>query len=149
MNKKLSKSEIKELNEKLSVYNFNFSKKDNVEKQDNLLLLNKTPLFFYHENKLVPTLKLLLEQKLLKKVKIDMPAVPFIIKGADIMRPGIKEIETFQKNDFVMIIDETNKKPIAVGIALFSSEELNMMDKGRVIKNIHYVGDSIWKTNNQ
>jgi len=43
-----------------------------------------------------------------------------------------------------VIIDVNNKKPLAVGIALFSSSDMKIQKGGRVIKNIHYVGDEIW-----
>ncbi len=41
-------------------------------------------------------------------------------------------------------IDEKNRKPIAIGSAMFSSKEITSMEKGKVIKNIHFVGDSFW-----
>jgi PUA domain protein len=75
-----------------------------------------------------------------------MGAVKFIINGADIMRPGIKELDqTITKDDFVAIIDINNKKPIAIGLALYSSSKIQTMTTGKVIKNIHYVGDELWK----
>ena len=77
-----------------------------------------------------------------------MPAVPFIAKGADVMRPGIKELDEFSKNSFVVIVDENNRKPLAVGLALFSSVEINSLEKGRTIRTIHFVGDPIWKIEN-
>ena len=76
-----------------------------------------------------------------------MGAVKFVVNGADVMRPGIVEIEEgIAKDEFVAVIDKNNKKPLAVGIALFSSEEMKGMNSGKVIKNIHYVGDELWKT---
>ena len=148
MKKHLRKSEIKELNTKLVSYDFSFDKKDNVEQLDNLILLDTKPLFFLYEDKIIPTLKLLLTKELLRKVVIDMPAVPFIVKGADVMRPGIKETDNFKKDDIIMIVDENNKKPLAVGVALFSSEEISKMEKGKVIHLIHHIGDSIWSVSN-
>ena len=47
-----------------------------------------------------------------------------------------------------MIIDETHGKKLAVGIALFASNEMNSLNSGKVIKNLHYVGDEIWIHNN-
>ena len=74
-----------------------------------------------------------------------MGAVRFVINGADIMRPGITSFdEGIQKNDFVVVVDETHNKPLAVCVSLFSSEELLGVDSGKVLKNIHYVGDKLW-----
>ena len=146
--KKLSKKEIKELNKSIE-QSFGLTdfidKKDKVELIDeNIIAINDEPSFFYFENKLVPTLKLVIKKEILKKVVVDMPAVPFMVKGADVMRPGIKQLEDFEKGDFVAIVDETYKKPLAIGLAMFSSDNIKAMDKGKVIKNLHWVGDDIW-----
>ena len=139
----------KEVNKELQHYNVNLSKKDQVELVENgnkLIVVNKQPYFFYHDGKPLPTLKYLQEHQVLKKITVDMGAIKFVINGADVMRPGITEIDQgITKNDFIMIVDENNKKPLAVGIALFDSEEMKSMDSGKVIKNIHYVGDELWR----
>ena len=75
-----------------------------------------------------------------------MGAVPFISKGADVMRPGIKEIDSnIEKHGPVIIIDEKHGKPIAVGIAMYSFDEISSMKEGKVIKTLHYIGDKIWQ----
>ena len=139
----------KDFSKELENYNFEVSKKDVIQLMDKkIILINKVPSFFYFENKLVPTLKLLLQKDLLKQVFIDQGAIKYTINGADVMRPGIVEFDSnIEKNDFVVIKDIQHKKPLAVGISLFSSEELNSLDKGICIKNIHYLGDDIWKIN--
>ena len=121
-------------------------KKSKIEKKDNMIYQDDFPLFFYFNEMLVPTLKFLIEKKFIPSVIVDMPAVPFIVKGADIMRPGIVEMEDFEKDKFVVIVDQINKTPLSVGLALFSSDEINKMDKGKVIKNIHFLGDDIWNS---
>ena len=74
-----------------------------------------------------------------------MGAIKFVVNGADIMRPGITEIQDgIEKDKFVVVIDEKNKKPLAVGLALFNSQEMQTATSGKVIKNIHFVGDEIW-----
>jgi len=111
-----------------------------------LILRDKDILFFMHDGKAVPTLKLLLKEPILKTVTVDMGAVKFVAGGADIMRPGIKTVDDgIQQNDFVAVVDETHKKPLAVCQALFSGEEFMKLEKGKVLKNIHRVGDEIWK----
>lgn len=77
-----------------------------------------------------------------------MGAIPYVCAGADVMRPGIKVIEDgIAKDSSVAVIDEKYGKLLAVGIALFDSEEMKKMERGKVIKNIHYVGDWIWNFN--
>jgi len=78
-------------------------------------------------------------------VTVDMGAVGFVVKGADVMAPGIIEADNdIAKNDIVWIRDETHKKPLAVGIALLSGEEMVSTHQGKAIKNIHYIGDTLW-----
>ncbi|MBT3407513.1 RNA-binding protein, partial [Candidatus Woesearchaeota archaeon] len=103
-------------------------------------------LFFKYNNNFIPSLKSDLMN--LKTVTIDMPAVPFICKGADLMKPGIVELDDFEKDEFVAIIDEKNKKAISICIALFSSNDIKNMSSGKVLKNIHHIGDKIWSFNN-
>ncbi|MCK5026327.1 MAG: DUF1947 domain-containing protein [Nanoarchaeota archaeon] len=146
---RLRKSDIRELNEKIACYNFQANKKDNVEIVDygNLIIIfvNSKPLFFYHNERIIPTLKFLLENMAMKKVVVDMGAVKFVISGADIMRPGIVEIdEGIEEDEPIAVVDVNNKKPLSVGIAMFSSEEMSEKESGKAVKNIHYIGDKIW-----
>lgn len=137
----------KEIAVQLTCWQVFLSKKDHVELCDEkILVINKEPFFFYHENKIIPTLKYLLKHDVLKKIIVDMGAVKFVTSGADIMRPGIVHIDdNIAKDDPVVIIDQTHKKPLAVGIALLCSEDMQNVSSGKVVKNIHWVGDYIWK----
>lgn len=139
----------KDVSKEIEHFKVEISKKDQVElieDQYKVILINKKPAFFYFNSKIVPTLKLLQERNILKKITVDMGAVKFVVNGADIMRPGIVEVEEgIAKEEFVSVIDKNNKKPLAVGIALYSSEEMKSMSSGKVIKNIHYVGDELWR----
>jgi len=120
------------------------------EGEHKLILVNKKPCFFYYGERVIPTVKFLLEQNVLDPITVDMGAVKFVVNGADIMRPGIVAIDPKIKKDGVIsIIDVNNKKPLAVGIALYGAAEMEKMSSGKVIKNIHYFGDSIWKNDNQ
>ena len=148
MRKQISKKEIKDINgvieKDYGIRDF-ISKKANVEVvDDKIISVNGEAQFFYLEDKIIPCLKLLMKDNFLPLVVIDMPAVKFIVSGADIMRPGIKEIGDFEKGGVICIVDENNKKPLALGITLFSSSEMKDLDKGKVITNIHYVGDEVW-----
>lgn len=127
-----------------------FHKKDGVLKigMEGMVLIVKerVPLFIVNEG-LIPTLKLLLDRSLLKSVTVDMGAVRFVTNGADIMRPGITKVEEgIEKGDLVVVLDETHAKPLAVCETLFSGEELMSMASGKVLKNLHYVGDKVWNT---
>jgi len=148
MKKAMKNKEVKELISLVSEkYSYELPKDERYEKNDNIILVNNEPLFFYFEEKIVPSLRLLLDDMILKKITIDMGAVPYAAKGADMMRPGITNIDdSIEKDDFVVVIDETHSKPIAVGVALFNSQDIKTMYAGKVVKNIHYIGDNIWNS---
>ena len=76
---------------------------------------------------------------------VDMGAVKFMCKGANVMRPGIKKYTEFSKGDVVCIVEESQHKFLAVGKAVTDSSELDDMKKGEVIKNLHYVSDKCWE----
>lgn len=153
--KQLRKSEIKklfaavnkDLGIDLSMLGINVKSDISVTDHDgrSIVLANNEPILFYQGHKLVPTLNILAKTQFLKSVTIDMGAVKFIAKGADLMRPGITKIDdAIEPEELVAIVDEHHSKVIAVGLSMFSSEEIKKMDSGKVIKTVHYVGDSIW-----
>ena len=78
-------------------------------------------------------------------VMVDMGAVKFMCKGANVMRPGIKKFTEFEKDKLVCIIEESQHKFLAVGKAMISSSELEDMEKGEVLKNLHYISDKFWE----
>ena len=145
----LSKKDIKKLNEEIStrygVDDF-FSKSDFITLvEDKFVVKEGQPFFFYKNDLLLPCLKLILNNNFLKNITIDMGAVPFAAKGADMMRPGIVGIdEGIEKGDVVAIVDERNQKPIAIGQSLFSAAEMQGMEAGKAVLNLHYVGDDVW-----
>jgi len=78
-------------------------------------------------------------------VVVDMGAIPFICKGADVMAPGIKEMTPgFDAGALVVVRDINHRKALALGKALKSSSEIEASKKGKVIQNLHYVGDKVW-----
>ena len=97
------------------------------------------------ENEYLPFLS---ETELLEKfpkVMVDMGAVKFMCKGANVMRPGIKKNTEFEKGNIVCIIEESQHKFLAVGRANVSSTELSKIEKGEIIENMHYISDKFWE----
>ena len=80
----------------------------------------------------------------LPKVVVDMGAIPYVCNGADIMAPGITEMDPFAAGDLVVVRDVTHGKALAIGRALKSASEIEVAKKGRVVENLHYVGDRLW-----
>ena len=79
-------------------------------------------------------------------VTVDMGAVKFVCKGANIMRPGITKFSDFESGEIVCVVEESQNKFLAVGKAEISSKELEDAKKGEVIKNMHYISDIFWES---
>jgi len=78
-------------------------------------------------------------------VVVDKGAVKYIANGADVMRPGIVSYTSFKANDVVVVKVEEYGNVIAVGLALVDSDMLPRMVKGKVVKNLHHIGDAVWR----
>ena len=102
------------------------------------------------QNVLIPFLG---DEKLLEsfpETVVDSGAVRFLCNGADVMRPGITAFKgSFKKGDIVVVQEEKHHKYIAVGLALLDSTEASKVEKGAVVKSLHYVGDKVWEAHKQ
>jgi len=104
------------------------------------------PVLLEVEGRLIPSLKAEELLEILPRVVVDMGAVPHVCNGADIMAPGVVEVDgEFREGEVVAVVDERHGKFIAVGLALKSSEEIRSMQRGKVVRNVHYVGDGVWR----
>jgi predicted RNA-binding protein (TIGR00451 family) len=110
-------------------------------KKTRLLLCSDRPIFFEHGERWIETLS---NAENLPSVYVDKGALRFLVSGADVMRPGIRKTDAFQKDAAVAVRGEDNNVAVCIGIALYSSEEMMAMAKGKAIKNIHHMGDGIW-----
>ncbi len=79
-------------------------------------------------------------------VTVDMGAVPHVYNGADVMSPGIVDADTaIESGDLVWIRDERNLRPLAVGRALLTGQEMVASKHGKAVETLHHVGDWLWK----
>ena len=110
-----------------------------------IFFLNGKPLLARLDDELFPTLAFDEALPFISRIVVDMGAVPYVCKGADVMAPGVVNIKgDFKENDLLLIVDERHGKPLAMGVALFNSQAMKNMDHGKIVKNIHYVGDKLW-----
>lgn len=129
-----------------------FNEKSTVETGDfndqKIIFVDGEPSFMFYENKIIFTLHGLNKFKPKQKfVVVDMGAIKFVTNGADVMAPGIVDADIdIEKNDQVWICDEVHRKPLAIGIANMTGEEMIAEKKGKAISTIHYVGDYLWKS---
>jgi len=72
--------------------------------------------------------------------------VPFVTKGADVMGPGIVDADpSIIPGDLVWVKDVKNGRPLMIGEALVSGEQMRTRSSGKAIKSIHFVADKLWK----
>ena len=147
----LKNKKIKEIKKELANYEDIIPKKAQVEyikieDMPDIYLVNNQPLIMQTEDRTIPTLKAVVDKEITEKyAKVDMGAINFVIKGADIMSPGIVDAdESIVPGETITIIEEGHNKPLAIGISIISGKEMIENDKGKAIKNLHYVGDPIW-----
>lgn len=126
-----------------------FGSKVNVEVVESdvgmIYLVGGKPLFYKAGDKVLPTLLFSEFTAQAPKIVVDMGAVPYVCKGADVMAPGIRRIEgEFSEGDLVVVVDEKFGKALALGESLYDAEVARQTRKGPVVKTLHYVSDKIW-----
>jgi PUA domain protein len=109
-----------------------------------VILINGKPSLLKTSDGVFPTL-MSIDRIQPKRVTVDMGAVPYVAGGADIMAPGVVTAdEDIVPGDCVIVVDERHGKQLAIGLALVASP-LMKASKGKVVKNLHFVGDKIWQ----
>jgi PUA domain protein len=84
---------------------------------------------------------------LLPSIYIDEGAVKYILKGADVMRPGISKFDEWGEKEKLLVIRDLGKeRGLAVGRSLVPSSEMAGMTKGNCVKNLHHAGDRAWES---
>ncbi|MDY6986235.1 MAG: RNA-binding protein [Candidatus Thermoplasmatota archaeon] len=147
----LRKKESTEIIEYLNSHSGTEIKGERIEIVDDRFLANGDIFAFFIDEKPYLTIKGAMQYNPTKKlVVVDAGAVRYVSNGADVMAPGIVEADmSIRAGEIVYIVDEKNRRVIAVGRALVDAEKILEGKKeerrGKVIKNIHWVGDKIWK----
>jgi len=160
----LSKKEVKEIiREMADVFGEEIAakmlrKKDRVElaefdKTTDIILVNGKPFFIRRKDLIFPLVIALYElsneddlRKWPRRVVVDAGAVPFVLKGADVMAAGIVDAdESIREGDFVFVVEEDYGRPLAIGVALMDGKSMVEKPKGKAVKNIHHARDRIWE----
>ncbi|UUX91430.1 RNA-binding protein [Methanoplanus endosymbiosus] len=126
-------------------------KKDRIEVVETtadfeLYLTDRNPWLMELNGWVFPTLRGIVKNSFPeRKVVVDSGAVPYMVNGADLMRPGVISVSHDIKKGMPFVIYEvTHGKPLAIAEALMDAAEMEAADKGKVGKNVHYVGDDLW-----
>jgi len=115
-------------------------------KDSDIVFVDGVAVAFRRKGELAPVLTNTSALDALPRIVVDMGAVPHVVGGADIMAPGIRRVTgEFGEKQLLTVVDEKHGKYLAVGKALTGSGPLAAAKKGKVVENIHYVGDLIWE----
>ncbi len=145
---RLRKKDSKEIS-KFFEKNYGVSIKGDMEKFEfddlNIITVDNEPIILEYEGRYYFTVYGVIKFKPEKgRVVVDEGAMPYIMRGADVMKPGIVEAdESIKAGDFVYVAVEGKLTPLAVGIALVDGIEMKE-GKGKAVKNIHHLKDKIW-----
>jgi len=117
-----------------------------VVKNSEVVFVDGQPVAFKRDGVIIPVLTNSSALEKMPRVTVDMGAVPHVVSGADIMAPGVRGVNgRFGEKQLVIVVDEKHGKALAVGFSLFDSDKLSATKKGKVVVNLHYVGDLIWE----
>jgi len=145
-----AKRVLQEFEQKFPAFAADLHSKEILEEIDvengKLYLLDSKPFAISTASGLFPSLLNDNVLKTLPSIIVDMGAIPHICNGADVMRPGIREIHgEFEKGAVLLVKDVKFGKSIGICVAETSSESMQTMGKGKAAQNVHYVGDSFWQ----
>jgi PUA domain protein len=114
------------------------------------LVIDGKHTFVEKDGSLVPFVGSQPTLALLPSVYIDDGAIKYILKGADVMRPGIIRYDQWGGKDALVVVrDEKKGRGLAIGRANVSSEDMAALSKGISIKNLHHAGDRFWESHKQ
>lgn len=111
---------------------------------NSILLVDKKPLLITdREGDVVPHL-LALKFVTCKKIVVDDGAVPHLLRGADVMVPGVLTLEEFDAGSTVVVLDRAGRA-IGTGVAIMSSREVRERKSGKMVKMVHRVNDKLYE----
>jgi PUA-domain protein len=117
-----------------------------IVKDAEIIFVDGVPVAFRKKGELIPVLTNKVALDSMPRIVVDMGAVPHVAGGADIMAPGIRSIsESVSEKNLVVVVDEKHGKYLAVGKALLDAGPMKATKHGKVVSNVHYVGDPIWE----
>jgi len=121
------------------------------EPADGVVFLTLDSLTFVKAgDKFVPFLGSPKVLDLFPSATVDEGAIKFLLNGADVMRPGIRNFDDWGSAGAVVVVKEEKKgRAIAIGESIVSGSEMSGMTKGSCLKNMHHVGDKYWALHKQ
>ncbi|MFW9779273.1 MAG: PUA domain-containing protein [Candidatus Heimdallarchaeota archaeon] len=125
--------------------NIRFGSEDETSNLTLLYNKNHEITFFKYKDRFLPSLRFIRAnpQINLPSVRVDHGAVPHILNGADVFCQGVEKINHDFDAGTIILVFNPQDAVLALGEALINSQKFSS-EKGKGIKNIHYLNDRIW-----
>jgi PUA domain protein len=86
---------------------------------------------------------------MMARVRVDKGAIKFVLKGADVMCPGLTSAGGDVSADLpalapVAVYAEGKEHALALGTMKLSGAEVRSVNKGVGIEVLHFAGDDLW-----
>ena len=88
---------------------------------------------------------------MMPRVTVDKGAIKFVLKGADVMCPGLTSAGADMGTPLpegapVAVYAEGKEHALALGLMLMSTDAIKSINKGVAIEAVHFQGDDLFKT---
>ncbi|XP_017736156.1 PREDICTED: uncharacterized protein LOC108534999 [Rhinopithecus bieti] len=97
---------------------------------------------------LIYCISFLIDPFILPHQQVDKGAIKFVLSGANIMCPGLTspgaKLYPAAVDTIVAIMAEGKQHALCVGVMKMSAEDIEKVNKGIGIENIHYLNDGLW-----
>eukprot|EP00746_Dinoflagellata_sp_MGD_P091552 gnl/MRDRNA2_/MRDRNA2_36278_c0_seq1.p1 gnl/MRDRNA2_/MRDRNA2_36278_c0~~gnl/MRDRNA2_/MRDRNA2_36278_c0_seq1.p1 ORF type:complete len:229 (+),score=42.07 gnl/MRDRNA2_/MRDRNA2_36278_c0_seq1:192-878(+) len=117
----------------------------------NMVVVGGEPIFFQHrDGPWFPTLKVVHKFPfMMPKVQVDKGAIKFVLRGADVMCPGLTSAggaipENLEAGTVIQITAEGKENACAVGRLAMSTQEIRTKNVGHCITDTHHMTDGLW-----
>ena len=123
----------------------------NIEKHVKLYAVDNKPVMVELNNgEVFPMLRTAIDYPgLLPVVYVDEGAVRALLRGADLMAPGVKQIpQAFQAGQIVEVHLLEQDTPFMVGLAKVSSDEIKEGKTGLAVQNLTILRDALYMAHN-
>ena len=87
---------------------------------------------------------------MMQRVTVDKGAIKFVLKGADVMCPGLTSPGASMDTALpagapVAVYAEGKAHALALGVMAMSTDEVRATNKGVAIEAMHFQGDDLFK----
>jgi PUA domain protein len=146
----LSKKDVKAIKPVLEEWGLEVGKGDRievaVEGDMRIILLNGQVALVETAGRALPALRMLWKTGVRgRTVTVDEGAVKHVLNGANIFSAGVVSASPGVKEGDVVVVVDPEGRPLAVGVAEMDGAEMVESRKGMAVRNLHYVGDRLWK----